>query len=170
MTALAALATQHNAAEQHPEAEQYRNEIAEPRKGRSGVCGRREHGVDGAGGAPRKRLHDVAPGIDDGTDARRRRAQDRKALFRRAEARLRKVLRRPPAAEPGVVGRVEDEGRAVALVHHVAGEDDLVAELETHLAPLQAEVDRARAWPGSEVKVSGRKARDAERREQGPHR
>src|SRR4051794_10025598 len=113
MTILAALATQHNAAEHQPKAKNDRNEIAKPSEGRSGIRRRRQDGVDDAGFAPRKRLHDIAAGIDDRADSGWRGAQNGQTLLSRAEAGLGEVLRRPPAAEPRVVGWVEDEGRPV---------------------------------------------------------
>ena len=65
---------------------------------------------------------------------------------------------------------IEDEVGPVALVDDLAGEDDLVAELEADLAPLAAEVDRARPGPGREIEIARREARQADRRKQRPHR
>src|SRR4051794_35705882 len=111
----------------------------------------------------------MAASIDDRADSGWRGAQDGQTLLSRTKAGLGEVLRRAPAAEPRVVGWVEDEGRAVALVDHMAGEDDLVAELEADLAPLEAEVDGARSRPGREVEVTRSEAGDAKRGQQRPH-
>ena len=73
----------------------------------------------------------------------------RQALLGGAKPRLGEVLRRAPAAEPGVVGRVEDEVGAVAPVDDLAGEDDLVAELEADLAPAGRSIVRG---PGPALK------------------
>ena len=56
------------------------------------------------------------------------------------------------------------------LVDHIAGEDDLVAKLESDLAPFATDVDRARAGTGTEVEIAGREARQADRRKKRPHR
>src|SRR5579884_2150216 len=135
MSPLAAAAAQHNAAEDEKESQYERNDVAEARKQRSRVGGRWKYGIDHSGGAPRKRLHDVAAAVDHGADSRRRGAQDGDALLGGAEPRLGEVLRRSPAAEPGVVRRIEDESGAVLLVDHMARENDLVAEIESDLAP-----------------------------------
>src|SRR5205085_8267987 len=108
-----------------------------------------------AGRAPRQRLHDLAAGIDDGADAGRRRADDRNAFLGGAEPGLGEMLGRAPAAEPGVVRRIEDEVRPVAAVGDLAGENDLVAELEADLAPA-GDLDGARAGAGDEVDVARR--------------
>src|SRR4051812_8093243 len=79
------------------------------------------------------------------------------------------MLRRAPTAKPGVVRWIENEVGAVLLVDHVAGKDHLVAKLKADLAPLAADVDRARAGTGIEVEFAGREARKAERRKQRPH-
>src|SRR3982751_1792791 len=52
--------------------------------------------------------------------------EGRQPLLGRPKPRLGEMLRRAPGAEPGVVGRVEDERGPVELVDDVAGEDDLV--------------------------------------------
>src|SRR6185369_4074443 len=113
---------------------------------------------------------DLAASVDDRADARRRGADHRQALLGGTKARLREMLRRAPAAEPGVVRRVEDEGRAVLPVDDMAGENDLVAELQSDLAPILAEPDRPRSRPGREIDVAGCEARQADGGEEGPHR
>ena len=119
--------------------------------------------------APRQRLHDLTVRIDDGADSRWRRADDRYALFRRAKPCLGEMLRRTPGAEPGVVGRVEDEVRPVAAIDDLAGEDDLVAKLETDLAPVR-QGDGPRTRAGDEIHVAGCKPRQADCRQKRPHR
>src|SRR3546814_18513859 len=52
------------------------------------------------------------------------------------------MLRRAPAAEPGVVRRVEDEIGAMVAVDDLARKDDLVANLQPRAAE-GAEVERA---------------------------
>jgi len=147
MTPLATAAAKHNAADDEREREDQRDDIAEAREGRRSLGGGRKHGVDDAGGAPRQRFHDVAAGVDHRADAGRGRTQHREAFFGRAQTRLSEVLGRAPAAEPGVVRRIEDEAGAVVLVDDVAGEDDLVAQLEADLAPFPAEIDRTGPGP-----------------------
>src|SRR4029078_3254884 len=101
--------------------------------------------------APRQRLHDIAPGVNDGTDSRRSRAQHRQSLLGGAQLCLGEVLRWPPAPEPGVVRGIEDEPWAMLLVHNIAGKDHLVAELQPDLAPFPADIDRPGAGSGCEV-------------------
>src|SRR5689334_22995413 len=170
MTPLATLATEHNAAKHKQEAEQQRDEVAEPGEHGRRVGGRREHGVDHARGAPRQRPYEIAAPVDHRANPGRRGAQDWDALLGCTKASLGEMLRRAPAPEPGVVRRVEDEAWAVPLVDHVAGEDDLVAEVEPDLPPLAAKVDRARARSWREVEIARRKARQADRGQQRPHR
>src|SRR6185369_8213010 len=107
---------------------------------------------------------------DDGANAGRGRADHWQALFSGAEASLGEMLRRPPAAKPGVVRRIEDERRAILLVDDGPGKNHFVTELEADLAPFAADVDRA--WPGTggEVEVARREARQADCRQQGAHR
>ena len=118
----------------------------------------------------RQLFHDVAAGVDHCADACRRRAKHRQAFLGRAQPRLGKVLRRTPGAEPGVVRGIEDEVGPVVLVDHVAGEDDFVAKVEADLAPFAAEIDRSRSGAGREVEVAGREARQADGRQERPHR
>jgi hypothetical protein len=95
----------------------------------------------GAGSARRSRPPSAragcaaaALGVDHRRDAGRSGAQHRQPLLQRPQPRLREMLRRAPAPEPGIVGRIEEEGRPVLPVDHFAREDDLVAELEADLA------------------------------------
>src|SRR5947209_9926570 len=80
------------------------------------------------------------------------------------------MLRRPPATEPRVIRRVEDELWTVLLVDHLAGKDDFVAELETDLAPLAAKIDRPRSRSRGKIEIAGRQTRQADGRQQGAHR
>src|SRR5574338_1088966 len=79
------------------------------------------------------------------------------------------MLRRAPAAEPGVVGGIEDDVRPVAAVDHLARKDDFVADLEADLAPA-GQRERTRAWAGREVDVAGREARETNGGKQRAHR
>src|SRR3546814_13780805 len=66
-------------------------------------------------------------------------------LFRsRAEPRLGQMLRRAPAAEPGVVRRVEDEVGTMVAIDDLPRKNDLVTDLQADPAK-GAEVERARA-------------------------
>src|SRR5215218_6312969 len=81
---ICALATgpdEHNARKYEREAEQDREDIAEPGEGRGRVRRWRKHGVDDACGAPGKFLHHVAASIDHGADAGRRCAQHGETLL-----------------------------------------------------------------------------------------
>src|SRR6185369_2306858 len=102
-------------------------------QGRPGA--EREPIVDHARGAPGQSCFDLPGRADHGADPGRRRADHRNALLGRAELRLGEMLLRTPAPEPRVVRRVEDEVGAVATIDHLAGKNDLVAELEADLAP-----------------------------------
>src|SRR3954465_9815303 len=154
MPPLAAAAAKHNTAKDQQESQNDGYGIAEPGERWRRVCRRREYGVDRTGRAPWQRLHDVAAGVNHGADSGRRRSWHGQAFLGRAQPRLREVWRRAPAAEPGIVRRVEDEAWAVLLVDHLAGEDDFIAELETDLAPLAADIDRPRPGPRREVEVA----------------
>src|SRR3954469_5797898 len=156
--ALAAPAPEHNAGKDQGESEQQRDRIAEAGEDRCRIGSRRQDRVDNASGSPWQLFDDIAARIDDGADARRGGAKHGNALFRRAKARLREVLRGPPAAEPGIIRWIEDEGGAVALVDDMTGEDDLVADLESNLAPLTTQIDRPRSRTRREIEVAGRKA------------
>src|SRR5690242_12100091 len=141
MSPLAAAAAQHNAADDEQESQNERDDVAETGEGRRRVGGWREHGVDRSGGAPWQRFDEIAAAVDHRADPRRGRADHRNSLLGCPKARLGEVLRRTPASEPGVIGRVEDEARPVLLVDDMAREDDFVAELEANLAPFAAEID-----------------------------
>ena len=93
-----------------------------------------------------------------------------KPLLDRAQPRLGEMLRRAPAAEPGVVRGVEDEVGPVAPVDDLAGEDDLVAELEADLAPAAAARSCAGPGPAAKSRSPGRQPRQADRGEERPHR
>src|SRR5207302_2604529 len=111
---------------------------------------------------PRKLFDDVAAPVDHRADSGRRRTKHWNPFLGGAEPRLGEVLRRPPAAEPGVVRRIKNERWAVVFVDDIAREDHLIAELEADLAELAAEVDRARSRNGREVDVAGRVPRQAD--------
>src|SRR6185503_3191944 len=76
---------------------------------------------------------------------------------------------RAPAAEPGVVRRVEDEIGTVAAIDHLAGKNDFVAQSEADLAPA-GKGEGARARARVEIDISRREPRQADRRQQRPHR
>src|SRR5687768_1292297 len=80
------------------------------------------------------------------------------------------MLRRAPATEPGIVGRVEDEIRAVGPVDHFAREDDLVTYLQTDLAPGAGQLDGLRARPVGGVALARRELRETDRRQNRSHR
>src|SRR3546814_10141932 len=67
-------------------------------------------------------------GIDHGADPGRGRPDDRQPFLDCPQPRLRQMLRRPPRAEPGVVGGVEEEIGPVRAVDDLARKDDLVAD------------------------------------------
>ena len=169
MSACSDAARQRNRDDQQQEAEAERDDVAE-----AGEGGRRQRrgqrGIDHSCCAPWQRLDDMAVRIDQRADAGRGRADHRQALLRRAKPGLGEVLRRAPAAEPGVVRRVEDEVGPVAAVHNFAREDDLIAKLEADLAPIAGQLDRPRARAVDEVDIAGREPRQADRGEQRPHR
>ena len=80
------------------------------RANRVGGSGGGQRRVDRAGLVPAAALREQpAVGVDHRGDAGRRRAHDRQPFLDRAQPRLREMLRRAPAAEPGVVRRIEDE-------------------------------------------------------------
>src|SRR4051812_44350021 len=170
MSPLAAAAAQHNAADDQQEAKRERDDVPKSREWRRRVRWRREHGIDHSGLTPREGLHDVTATVDDGAYAGRCRADDWKAFFGSPKAGLGEMLRRPPAAKPGVIGRVEDERRAVLFVDNIARKDDFIAELQADLPPLAAEVERAWTGAGTEIEVARRQARQPNRRQQRTHR
>src|SRR3954451_16248721 len=159
MSLLATAPAKHNADEDECESQKERDNIAQSREHWWRLRRWREDGVDDPGSAPWKLLHDTAAGVDHGTDAGRSGPKHGEPFLGRAETGLRQMLRWAPAAEPGIVGRVEDELRPIALVYDVAREDDLVAKLKTDLAPRQPEVDRPRSRSRREVELARRKAR-----------
>ena len=128
------------------EAEQQRDEIAEARESVGELAAGGSTASITPGGAPRQRLDDVAAGVDHRADPGRRRAEHRQAFLGRAQPRLGEMLRRAPARRTRrrSTGLKMKSGR-LRSVDDLAREDDLVAELEADLAPLAAEVDRARA-------------------------
>src|SRR5690348_4413640 len=128
MPPLAALASEHNAACDEQEAEEYRNRVAEPGKQRRRIGRWRKDSVYDACGLPGKCFHDIAARVDDRADAGRGRAEHRQPLLGGAEPRLGEMLGRTPGSVPGVVRGVEDEVGPVALVDYVARKDDLVAD------------------------------------------
>ncbi len=119
--------------------------------------------------ALRQRLEHAPVGIDDRRDAGGGRADDGQALLDRAKAGLGEMLRRAGVAEPRVVRGIEDEAGAVRFVDDVAREDHLVADLQPDLAEARQR-QRLRAGAGEEVDVAGDEPRQADRRQQRPHR
>ena len=75
----------------------------------------------------------------------------------------------PQAPNQASLDGLNRKAGPVPAVDHLAREDDLVAELEADLAD-QRQVERARARARIEIDVAGREARQAERREDRPHR
>src|SRR3546814_11639110 len=73
------------------------------------------------------------------------------------------MLRRAPAAEPGVVRRVEDEVGTMVAIDDLPRKNDLVTDLQADPAK-GAEVERARAGARPEIDVAGREPRQADRR------
>jgi hypothetical protein len=110
-------------------------------------------------------VEDAAVGVDHRADTGRGRADDGEAFLDRTEARLRQVLRRAPAAEPGVVGGVEDEVGAVVPIDDLTREDDFIADLHPDLAEV-AKVEAARAGAVTKIDGAGGKAFDANQREE----
>src|SRR5437764_12678570 len=105
MTPLAAAAAEHNAADDQDEAEQQRDDIAEAGKGWRRIGRRWKNRINRPSGAPRQRFHNMPARVDDGADRGRCGAEDRQTFLGGAELRLREVLRRTLAADPGVVRR-----------------------------------------------------------------
>ena len=121
--------------------------------------------------APSGRLcEQPAVGVDHRGDAGRRGADHRQPLLDRAQPRLGEMLRRAPGAEPGVVGGVEDEVGPVGAVDDLAGEDDLVADLDARRGRSRA--GRACAAPARSGNRGrpGASRRQADRRQERPHR
>jgi len=129
----------------------------------------RDHGINYPGGSPRQRLHDIAARIDDGADSSRGRPKNGQTFFGGAEPCLGEMLRRAPAPKPCVVGRIEDEVRAVRLVNHVAREDHFVTDLKADFPPFAAEIDRPWAWSACKVIFAWREPGDADRGHQAAH-
>ena len=152
------------------QSKQQRDHIAEAAECGGRDCGRGKRGIDDARCPPRERADDCAARVDDCADAGRGRAQHGHALLGRAQSGLGEMLWRPPAAEPGVVRWVEDEVGPVAPIDDLAGEDDLVANLDADLAPGVAEIDGPRPRSRREVEIAGRKPREPDRRKQRAHR
>jgi hypothetical protein len=73
---------------------------------------RGQAGIEETSAVEAKGMDDPATGVDDRRDAGGGRADDRQPFLQRAEAGLRQMLDRPPGAEPGVVGGIEEEGGA----------------------------------------------------------
>ena len=120
---------------------------------RANGVGRRGGGqarVDHAGAAQRQAVQQAALGVDHRRDAGRRGADHRQPFLERAQPRLGEMLGRAPGAEPGVVGGVEDEVGPVGAVDDLAGEDDLVADLEAGAAEAR-QIERARPRPVPEI-------------------
>jgi len=116
---------------QQQQASQYRDAVAMPRK-KCWRSGRRQGGINPSSAILRDAVFDKAAGRDDGADPRWGGPDNRQAFFNGPQLRLRKVLRRPPAAKPCVIGRVEYEVGPVAPVDNLARKDNLVTNLNTH--------------------------------------
>ena len=89
----------------------------------------------------------------------------RQPFLHRAQPRLGEMLRRTPAAEPAIVGRIEDVVRALGRIDHLAREHDLVADLHAGLAQ-RSEIISARPRPRPEVQRARHQPRRAKRFEQ----
>src|SRR5579859_136863 len=80
------------------------------------------------------------------------------------------MLGRAPFAKPGIIRRVEDEGRPVLFVNDIARENDFIAKVETDLTPLTAKIDAARARTRREIEVAWCEPGKADCGQEGPHR
>src|SRR3546814_2511454 len=81
--------------------------VAVPREGCRRM-GARDMRVDPSRPVHRDRFEHPSIGIDHGADPGRGRPDDRQPFLDCPQPRLRQMLRRPPRAEPGVVGRSEE--------------------------------------------------------------
>ena len=106
-------AAQHNGAEDQERSPSASGSIL-PNKAKGGAGWRLAGGgVDHAGLTPAGAGFTTCPAaVDDGADPGRGRAKDGQAFLGGAQPGLGKVLRRAPAAEPGVVRWIENESPA----------------------------------------------------------
>ena len=95
-----------------------------------------------------------AIGIDHRADPGGGGADHRQPFLDRAQPGLRQKLRWAPAAEPAVVGRVEEEVGPVGAVDNLAGKNDLIADLHPDLAALAIERQVEVRGPGPGQKSS----------------